>query len=351
MNRKRIEIILGTLTMLFALFSWLSVRNAITVATSSTWAVPMTLFSVYIILACLSMILFREVLLLELVLIGSLVLSLFFAFSWFQLGVILLGAYFLFLSSRKIRQDMDLNVKINVWKSLQTGKSYLLIAFSLMITIQYFVVMSSFDGEKKVPHFDTSFITKKIALPIVSALNPQFKVLQNETLTVDQFILQTQNSMPKSDFSAVEQEVINEQLPSNLTPAQKEIIMQQASDNFSDIKTTVIQKNQEIAFAVGRKQLSDIVGFQVTGDEKIADVFTGLINNKINDYFNPKMGGSSSGSVFVVILAIILFLTIFPLGSVISIVWFLIVELVIIILLKTKVLEVKNIKVSKEVLG
>ena len=349
-KRKILTNSLAALTLIFAFFAWLSVRSAIIVSDSSTWAVPMFLFSIYLVLICLDVMLFQDMLLLELILIGSLLLSLLFALAWLQFVAILLGAYFIFLASRKIREDMELNIKISPWKSLQAGKSYLLIALSLLITMQYFLTIRSFDGEKKVPHFDASFITKKIAIPFISSVNPQFKVLKDETLTVDQFILQTQNSNQGSDFSAADEEMLDAQLPANLTPTQKEVIKNQARENFSNTQSQVAQKNQELVLEIGRKQLSDVVGTPVVGDEKISDVFTGLINNKINDYFNPKIDGTGKNSVFPVILAIVLLLTIYPVGLILSIFWFLIAKLIIFALFKLKILAVRTVTVSKEVL-
>ena len=208
-KRKILTIILGVLTMGVAFFAWLSVRSAIIVPDSSTWVIPMLLFSIYFVLICLNIFLFQETLPLELILIGSLVLSLLFAFALLQVGAILLGAYFAFLASRKIREDMELNIKISPWKSLQAGKSYLLLSVIIVICMQYFLTINGFDGEKKVPHIDASFITKKIVIPFISSVNPQFEALKDETLTVDQFILQTQNSDQGSVFSAVEEEMLD----------------------------------------------------------------------------------------------------------------------------------------------
>lgn len=349
-KRKIITMLLSVLTLVFATFSWLSVKSAVVVPDSSTWFVPMALFSVYVILICLDAMLFQDILLLELILIASLAVSAFFAFEWLQLLGILISAYFMFLASRKMRADMENNVRVSPWKSMQVGKSYLLISLTFLIAMQYFVIMRSFDGVKKVPHFDASFITKKFAIPFIASVNPQFKVLENEKLTVDEFILQTQDSGSSDNLLEINEEMIEAQIPKDLDSVQREMIKRQAMENFSNTNSQLSQKNQELILSIGRNQFADIIGASVTGDEKIADVFTGLINNKINDYFNPKVGSDEKSSVFSLILAIVLFLIIYPLGSILSIVWFSIVKLIIFVLLKTKIFKVKMVTVSKEVL-
>lgn len=351
-KRKITELILSVSTLVFAFLAWQSVRDAIIVPNSSTWVVPMIFFSVYIIFVYLGAVLLRNDLFLRIVLFGSLLLSLIFAFELLQFLAILLGGFFLFLAVRRIKEDMDFNLKISIWKSLRAGKTYMLIAITVIITMQYYVVMSNFDGEKKVPHFDASFVTKKIAIPFLSSVSPQFKSLEDETLTVDQFILQTQKDAAGDNNFLTQQneQLLDAQIPANLSPAQRAAIKQQAMENFSNAESQLSKKNQELILVAGRAQFSDLTGTVLTGSEKISDIFTGLVNNKIDQYFNPGMSGEEKNPTFSMILAAVLFLTIYPIGSVMSILWFLIVKFVVLVLLKTKVLGVKTVAVSKEIL-
>lgn len=348
MNRKKLEVSLGLLTMLVAFFAWLSVRTAVIVPDSSTWVVPMILFSAYLILICLDVIVFKNILLLELFLLGSLALSLIFAFYWLQLLAILLSGYFLFLASRRIREDVELSVKIVPWKSLHAGKSYLVFAMALAICMQYFLTIKSFDGEKKVPHFDTSFIVKKIAIPFLSNVNPQFKALKDETLTVDQYILQMQNSSQDDNAFILEEEMFNAQLPANLTQAQKELIKSQARENFSNTQSQIMKKNQELILKVGRKQLSDTLGIEVNGDEKISELLIGPISAKMSDYFNPNVIGEQKYSAFSMILAIVLFLIIWPVGLVLCMPVFLFAKFIFAMLRRLNMVKVVMISVMKE---
>ena len=187
MDKRKILInIFAGLTIVAAFFAWLSVQRAIVVSDSSTWTVPMVLFSAYLFLICLDILLSRSMFWLMTILIASLLVSLTIVFSPLQFFAIIVSSLFIFLAARKIKNDMDFNLKISPWKSLQAGRTYLLIALSLLITVQYFSILSNFEGEKKVPYLDTSFITKKVAIPIFSSISPQFKALEDETLTVDQ---------------------------------------------------------------------------------------------------------------------------------------------------------------------
>jgi hypothetical protein len=350
-KRKIVTALLSVLTIVFATASWLSVRSAVIVPDSSTWAVPMALFSVYIILICLDVMLFQDILLLELVLIGSLATSVLFSFEWLQVLGILISAYFIFLSSRKIRLDMDNDIKISPWKSLQAGKSYLLISLIFLIAMQYFLTIRSFEGEKKIPFLDTSYITQKIVIPFVATVNPQFKALKNENLTVDQFfLLQMQGSLQDAEFMAINEEMIDAQLPANLTPVQRDVLKKQAMDEFSKTSTQIAQKNQELILQNGRKQIADFVGVPVSGSEKISEILTGPIDSKINEYFNAKMSGGEKNSMLPLIFSLVLLLIIYPLAAILSIIWFMIAKFIIFALLKLGAFTIKTIPVSKEIL-
>lgn len=347
-KRKILTSVLTCLTLLLAFFAWFSLWRAVTITEASTWALPITFFSAYVIFICLDIVFLKEALLVELVLGTSLLISMFFAFDVYQLAAVVLGIYLLHAASRRIRRDMDLNMEISIWKSLQTGRSYLLMSLALVVSMQYFVTISKFDGQKNIPNFDMTSISKGVVMPILASINPQFKSLKDESLTVDQFILQNQSQF--ADGEQMDEQFFESQLPQNLTPAQKEELKRQAQRNFSDAKNNVSKKNQELILTVGRKQLSDMIGQSVNGDEKISDIFAGLINKKLNDYFRSPIGENGKTSVFPLILAIVLFLTIYPIGSMLSIVWFLIVKLVFNILLKTRVIGIKRIPVEKEVM-
>lgn len=246
---------------------------------------------------------------------------------------------------------MELNIKISIWKSLQAGKSFLLMSVTLLIAMQYFTIVNNFTGEKKVPHLDVSFVTKKIAIPFVSAINPQFKVLKDETLTVDQFILQSQDATLKNlELNADNEQLVDSKIPLELPAAQRDALKKQAMEKFSAAQKQVLENNQELILTNGRKQLSELSGNPLTGSEKISDVFTGLVSDKIDSYFNPKTAGGEKSSVFAIILATVLLLTIYPLGSIMSIAWFLLVKFVIFIFLKSDVLKVGSVTVSKEIL-
>lgn len=344
-----LSIILGVLLAGVSVGAWFSVQRAITIPEASTWAAPMAWFSLYAVFSCLAIMLFADMLLLELMLAGSLLASLFFAPETWQIAGIALGSYFIFNAAHRIRRDMDLNIKISPWKSLQTGKSYLLMGFVLVISMQYFLLVRSASEPVGIPEFDMAPITQKLAVPLLASFNPAFAAVRDETLTVDQFILSSQEDALVQEMPESVDGLIESQLPGGLTPEEKEMLKKQAEESFAKSQSEVSQKSRELALEMGRKQFAELLGRPVKGDERVADVFAGLVDKKLDDFFRApvKEGGAR---VFPMALTAVLALTIYPIGSVLAIFWFLAAKLVFHLLVRWNVLEVKKIPVMKEVL-
>lgn len=251
---------------------------------------------------------------------------------------------------RDIRKNLDLNIKIDLWKSLYTGKFKIVLALALVISSQYFFAINNAREQRVVPKLDLSLITSKLIQPVLVMINPNLKSIQKEGLTVDQFIVQSQQKNADAN-SLFTDEMIDQQIPENLPSEQRVALKQEALRQISDSQTQLSQKNSELILLEGRKQLSQMVGRDINGDEKISDVFAGLVDKKINDFFQPKISGDSQSSFYSYIIATILFLTIWPLGSILSLLWFAIVIFVFKILVRFGLIEIKTVTVQREMIA
>jgi hypothetical protein len=229
------------------------------------------------------------------------------------------------------------------------------LALALLISSQYFFMINSVNGQKFVPKLDFSSVTSKLIQPILVMLNPNFKSMQKDGLTVDQFIIQSQkeNTADALSDKSYAEEMIDQQIPKNLPSDQQAMLKQRALQQVSDSQDQLLQKNNELVLQEGHKQLSQMVGHDVVGDEKISDVFAGLIDKKINDFFQPKIGGNSQASspVYSYILTAILFLTIFPLSSILSRLWFVAIFLIFKLFIRFGLVEIKIVTVQREMIA
>lgn len=350
-KRKILTIILSVASLLSAFFLWLSIQRAITISDASTWAVPIALFALFVILICLDIVFFRNVLFLELTLTASFFLSLIFSPHLYQLGAVILGMFFLFLAMRDIRGELELSIKINIWKALQTGKAFLLVAFVVVISMQYFLIASQFEGKIGVPQFNLAPIVKKVALPIMATFNPALKNANSETLTVDEFFLLSQQESLKSGEQLLNDEALDSQLPQEASSLEKELMKKQIRESFSKSQEGLSQKTNGLMLEAFHRQLSDIVGHEIAGSEKISDIYAAMVTEKLNKFLSyPVNVGSEKTSAYPMILTLILVLTIYPIGSLLCFLLFMFVELVFSILIGTKIVSIKKIAVQKEML-
>jgi Flp pilus assembly protein TadB len=176
--------------------------------------------------------------------------------------------------------------------------------------------------------------------------------MQKDGLTVDQFIIQSQQKAADDTTSdqTLAENMIDQQIPQNLPPEQREALKQQALQQLSDSQTQLLQKNNELILQEGRKQLSQMVGHDLAGNEKITDVFAGLINKKINDFFQPKISGDSQSASYLYVLAIILFLTLLSLSVPLSLLWFAIIILIFKLLVHLGLVEIQTVTVQREMI-
>jgi hypothetical protein len=317
---------------------------------ASVWLVPMIWFSLYVIAMCLSVVMVHQEIAVELIVTFSFLLSLIFNFSIWYVAILIFCDFLMLSAVRNIRKDLDLNVKISLWKSLFVGKFKIIIVLALLISSQYFFFVNKTNGQKTIPKFDISMVSSKMVEPILGIINPDFKKIQQDGLTVDQFILENQKNS-EVNFLSDNEEAIDQQIPADLPSEQRESLKQQALQQIADSQTQLLQKNNELVLQEGREQLAQMTGKDINGNEKIADVFAGLIDKKINDYFQPQVeNNNKSSSLLSYIVAAVLFLTIWPIGSVLSLIWFVIVIIIFKILLYFDLVEIKTVTVEREMI-
>lgn len=351
-KKNILKYILLGLILLSGFLSWFSVFNASKVYGANAWYLPIISFSLFIVFMCLATILVKQGIAMEIVVVLTFVLSLVFAFSLWYLPILLLTIFLVLAGLREIRRDLDLNIKVDLWKSLYVGKFKIILALALLISSQYFFITNSSSREKTLPSLDFSSITSKLVRPILVMVNPNFKSMQKEDITVDQFIIQSQQ---KNDGDVAfnpffSEETIDQQIPKNLPSEQRNELKNEALRQISDSQSQLLQKNEELVLQQGRKQISQMVGHEVMGNEKIENVFAGLIDKKINDFFQPKIEGDSRSSLYSYVVAAVLFLTIWPLGSFLALLWFSVVILIFKILFYSGLIEIKTITVEREMI-
>jgi hypothetical protein len=354
MKIKILKYILIALTMLAAFFAWFAVDQAINVAGSSTWGLPILLFSLLFILLYLSSILIRRILILQLMLGTVFLLNFIFALSLTHILAMVLAYLLALWSVTRIKEDLRLNVRVNLWKSIRVGSSLMLFAFSIAITSQYYCEIKNKSSEHLMPHFSMGESTGGLTSKLLSAINPDFKNLDQEGLTVDQFILQTQKEQSENDVasgeigSKIDQQI--EKSGTSLSLEQKQILREDALKKINDSSENLSIEQEQLILLEGRKKFSEIAGVTLSGDEKVSEVLSDFINQKMDQYLGSDIADSQGSSPLPIIMAIGLFLTILPIGSLLSTLWIMIIEAIIWIFRKTELITIAKFPVEMEII-
>jgi hypothetical protein len=318
-KQKILKYILFFLTLLLAFLSWFSVDQAITVPDSSTWGAPIFWFALFFVSLSLCLVLIKRLIFVELLLIATFALSTIFILGRGETGkhlvVILLAFLFAAWGIGRIRQDLKMNIKIDLWKTLKTGSTFLILAFSLIITSQYYCETKNTRLENTLPKFQIKALSDTFTSKFLASFNPDFEDLDKDGITVDEFILEAQKK--------------------------------KLTENPEEGNAKLLETSQAFLLEKGRSEMSELTGKKLTGQEKMADVFAAAVNNKINDFVAPNFSGNSHSPARRLIIAFLLFLTVVSLGSFLGIFLIPLTKLIFWILKKIGLIEIK--KLQKEV--
>lgn len=361
MPKKIISYVLSVLVLMFAFFSWRSVNSAVFVSGASDFFVPLVWFSLFSICLMLAMFLVREKMFLGIVFVAAIFLDFFFAHNIFFLASALIGASLFYNAYLSIQNDLLLSIKINTYKSVYRGAYSIVLALAILISSQYYFSIKDLETKQLIPKLESSMIMDKAVALGFSKINPDFKNIEMENLTIDQFleeafdlILKKQNEKQEEVSVDENMEEINILFESQegveLTQLEKDNIA-----NFIETRNNPEQNLQlqaeakKIAIEQWKAELSKSAGVNITGSEKVADIFLAMLNKKMDSFSENEISGAQESSFFPIVLAIILFFSIMSISILISKFWMGVVVLMVFILRKAGIVviarEMKEVEI------
>lgn len=328
MKTKITKYLVVGLMVVLGVASWFSIERAINVSTSSTWLVPMIWFVFFYIALALSAIIFKNKTILSLILAFIFFSNLIFIFSFWHLLFLLFSFFVALAGLERISKDIKSNIKFDIAKSVRTGKTMLILALSIVITSQYYFEVRNTDKISIIPKFEIGESVNQI-LPIIY---PELKNNSKNELTVDEFILE----MSKQNTDGLLGNILEKELDEKNIEVDKVQIEK------------AIATDQEKILTEQRKSFSQIAGTSLTGQEKIADVFSEMINNKINKFFSTSL--EEDRLPFLPFVAsFILFLTTISLGSLLGSICGYLTAFIFWILRKNNLVQISKVMVEMEV--
>ncbi|HRY82927.1 MAG TPA: hypothetical protein P5232_04505 [Candidatus Moranbacteria bacterium] len=329
MKTQITKYIIAGLVVIFGAASWFYVDEAINVPASSTWLIPAIWFSLFFIAIALGAILIKQKYLIFSALAIGLFSSLIFTFSFWHILALAFSFLLIFLGAERIAKDLKLNIKFDIAKSVRTGKTMLILALSIAITSQYYSEIKNNNNINIIPKFETGDAVSKI-LPMIY---PDMKDNQKTELTVDEFISEISKQNAEGFLGNIlESQGLNEKN----TGVSKEQMKK------------MLEADQGKIIEQERESLSQITGMKLTGQEKISDVFSEMINGKINEFFSTSFKADNL-PFLPFIASFILFLTVASLGSFLGSIVGYFVAFIFWILRKAELVKVSKVMTEVEV--
>lgn len=334
MPKKTLPYVLFFLLLVSAFFSWQSVSRAIFSESASDFWVPFLCFSFFVITLSLSIVLVRAGIASVSIFFLSLALSFFFVQSPMHFVAVAVAWALIFVAQKNIRTDIEMSIKIHLMKSLHRGMFLIVVALVLMISSQYYFSIKTLDENLIIPKINKSEMTDVVVNFILSYIDPQFKQVKNEDLTVDEFFDQLYETVIKKETDGLKnkteteagdlqisqtEKILEEELGRKLTEDEKKQLSAFKSATSATVPVISPQIKQNV-IDEWKKEFSKVAGFNMKGDEYIADIFVVIVNSKINEIATPQPGAVKS-SILPIVLTILLFLTLVPTGSFVSRLW------------------------------
>lgn len=245
-------------------------------------------------------------------LLGALALflpSFLFVHSWYYFGLVVFSGFLAFLSTRFTQQEIADRVRFHFFRSVRAGSLTFVLALSLALSGAYFVSIQKESWEELVKRFSIGEGTATAVFKTSSYLYPEWKSLATEGTTVDEFLL----SLKKDE--TLPPDILSQAAAS---PTLADYLKQGVLGQVLDEKAV----SQELYLRAGRDQIASLVGRVVSGDEKISDVFSLAIQHKIITALSGEQASEHfSPTIIPFVLSLLLFLTLLPLGSVVSFLW------------------------------
>jgi hypothetical protein len=344
-NKKTVfRAILLILILIFSCLGWLGVDRVVATQQGRDWVGPIVWFSLAIPLACLVSIVSdrRPWVFLA---AGFLFLpSLFLAWSAGHPALLLLSTLLALAGLRRMREDVDSRIRIRLNKSLHLGMFLMVAACSLAVSSHYYARVRELPLEDLLPRFEMGDASGKLFMRTLASFNPQLEQVDRQDFTIDDLILAFQSD-PSGGPS--DQDILKASGMRPDDPAAKAQLLKFRKEMAA---SGAAELQKELLLKEGRRQFSEIVGRDLTGNERAFDVFSEMINRKMTAYFAPSASDGLPVPALPFVLASLLFLTLLSLGSLLQWVWILLAALLFFLSVRLGAVTIKKTAVEKEVL-
>lgn len=351
-KRETLGIFLILIIGLLALGSWRAFFSAVTTSgVSDIWQVILWFFLLAVFFF-LGTVLWTNLFLR--IVGGALVFlpGLFFIRSWEYIVAGLLSGIFIFWSSTTIAREIGERVRFRFFKSARVGQFLFVLGLSLSISGGYYVFLKNVSWEELVPRFRIGEEMTTVIFKVAGAINPGFAKLSQGTASVDEFLLSFGQNKPEAESlpRGNSEKQITEQDILNVFPQLSQYSRGKNILPLSDLDQQQIA--QKLFLESGREQVATLVGRPVAGSEKMSDILSLAVQNRLITFLRGgEMTQTMPSQAVPFFLSLLLFLTLLSLASIFTPLCIFGAELIFLFLLRLEWLEMGTSVVEQEKLA
>lgn len=240
-----------------------------------------------------------------------------------SLLIIFVSLLFLYIARKFIKHEIGARLKVDIWNYLRIGRRFIVLAIALMLAGQYYFSDSAQVVSENLPKTRINYSQGGFMARVISLVDPSLIKENKESVTVDEFILNKLNEESRYSQNPSIMAAYN-----NMAPNQKYLLLDE-----------------------GRNDISMMVERNVSGDEKMVDIFLEIINNKINSLLNIDMGYMDKNlPVAHLIITAALFLAVMGTGMFLSLIFILLAVIIFKALVFFEVLSIDKRAVNMDVI-
>jgi len=288
-QRQIIALIILSAVAFVAYFGFSSVMDAVLLTGASVFLAPLAWFFLAITLFSVGTVLWRER---TYQVVGSSLLvlpSFFYAPTLTHMAVLVVAAILIFGGLIRIGHELTSRLRLSLYRSVFVGMSQIILALSLVISSQYYIHIEPLPWNRLVPSFDLAEGTGAWILRIAGTFSPSLASLQDRDLSVDEFLTELR--------PVVEVGGSTETVSNGLGEAVRQ----------AEILRSKIE-------------LSRLLGREVGGTESMNEILSEVLRKKIVAFVSGNTTETTGSTVpfLPFFLSILLFFTIYPVGSLLA---------------------------------
>lgn len=317
-SRKIVESALLFFAIVFSSLGFASISSSIS-ADDGRFGASLLWFSLFAVCFLMAGALYRDRSMRVALVVLSVGPSILFTPTFAHLFFLPLSALSMLSGIKRIDQDFRSRLTLSFRRSMSMGAFLFALPLALLIASQYYAEIRSDSWQDLVPRFSLAEGGGDLVLRAAGSISPEIGKIRDERMTIDAFLSAVRTT--EGDPSRGEENIFD-------------------------------SMSESLSLEAGRMELGELVGRDLSGDERMADVLSEALRNKMIAFLSgAKAERDLPNSVLPFFLALLLFITILSIAALLRGIWVLCAAGLIRLLIRSGALSIEKIPTEQEILA